>query len=395
MKLQTIIVVIVAISASISMAASFQGLGDLPGGHFASMAYGISADGSTVVGRGSTSLYSEAFRWTVETGMVGLGDLPGGTGTIWDSSSYAYGVSANGSVVVGSGHSTEGEEAFRWTLDDEMIGLGTLYYGQPDLHGGSSFAYGVSDDGLTVVGHSSSIIGETHCQEAFRWTEESGMIGLGDLFGDSVASFAKGVSADGSKVIGRSWSALGQESFLWTEENGMIGLGNNLYGNRFTNQAKGISADGSTVTGYGEVHIGDEHITKAFLWTEESGMIGLGDLSDENSYAYGISGDGSTVIGVLGLPGGIDRDGDVFIWTAESGMRLFQDLLVSDFGLDMTGWTLINVKGISDNGLSIVGTGINPNGYAEAWIARMPEPSTMLLFVFGGLLSGYRIRSKK
>ena len=58
----------------------FQGLGDLPGGGFNSEAYAIAADGSAVVGqsKGDFPLSEwEAFRWTSDAGMTGLGDLPG------------------------------------------------------------------------------------------------------------------------------------------------------------------------------------------------------------------------------------------------------------------------------------------------------------------------------
>ena len=61
-----------------AQAASFQGLGDLPGGVFSSSAGGVSADGSVVVGSGTSANGYEAFRWTQATGMVGLGDLSGG-----------------------------------------------------------------------------------------------------------------------------------------------------------------------------------------------------------------------------------------------------------------------------------------------------------------------------
>ena len=43
--------------------ASFQGLGDLPGGSFYSTAYGVSADGSVVVGLSGSASGPEAFRW--------------------------------------------------------------------------------------------------------------------------------------------------------------------------------------------------------------------------------------------------------------------------------------------------------------------------------------------
>jgi len=54
------------------------GLGDLPGGSFSSYADGVSANGSVVVGYGNSANGNEAFRWTQGTGMVGLGDLSGG-----------------------------------------------------------------------------------------------------------------------------------------------------------------------------------------------------------------------------------------------------------------------------------------------------------------------------
>ncbi|MFN9672520.1 MAG: hypothetical protein ACK552_08030 [Microcystis sp.] len=80
-----------------AQAASFQGLGFLPGGSFSrSFAQGVSADGSVVVGESSSvNSPAEAFRWTQQTGMVGLGDLSGGR-----FSSGAQGVSAEGSFIV-------------------------------------------------------------------------------------------------------------------------------------------------------------------------------------------------------------------------------------------------------------------------------------------------------
>lgn len=63
----------------------FTRLGDLPGGAFDSMAIDVSDDGLVVVGKGSSSIGSEAIRWTEEGGMTGLGDLPGGAvlGTVF------------------------------------------------------------------------------------------------------------------------------------------------------------------------------------------------------------------------------------------------------------------------------------------------------------------------
>src|SRR5262245_61383857 len=63
------------IKASVQLgAASFQGLGDLPGGTFGSAALAISADGLTVVGGSQSALGYESFRWRSSSGMIGLGD---------------------------------------------------------------------------------------------------------------------------------------------------------------------------------------------------------------------------------------------------------------------------------------------------------------------------------
>jgi probable HAF family extracellular repeat protein len=204
-----------------AQAASFQGLGFLPGGIVNSRANGVSTDGSVVVGSSTNANgISEAFRWTQATGMVGLGILPGAN---FDNFTTATGVSADGSVVVGAGaflsSSSSGFRVFRWTEGTGMTILENL------LGGGSlrSAANGVSADGSIVVGNANGANG----LEAFRWTQATGMVGLGYLsfIGSFDSSSAAEVSADGSVVVGVSSSINGDEAFRWTEATGMVGLG--------------------------------------------------------------------------------------------------------------------------------------------------------------------------
>ncbi len=350
--------------------ASFQGLGDLPGGSFQSSALDVSADGSVVVGESKSASGNQAFRWAGGV-MSGLGDLSGD-----GFNSCAYGVSGDGSVVVGRGISASGPggsaswEAFRWTAGNGLVGLG-------DLSGGDfySHAFGVSSDGSVVVGQSESASGN----EAFRWTGGV-MSGLGDLSGGGYNSVSHSASSDGSVVVGYGISASGYEACRWTAGDGMIGLGD-LPGGDFHSSALGVSADGLVVVGCGKSGSGSDD--EAFRWTGGV-MSGLGDLSGGLSYskAWGVSADGSVVVGQSHSGSG---GYEAFVWESVNGMRSLREVLVNDLGLDLTGWTLKIANAVSDDGLTIVGSGMNPSGDYEGWIATIPEPASLALLSLGGV----------
>lgn len=335
--------------------AMFAGLGDLPGGGFFSNAEGISPDGSTIVGWSESGAGSVAFRWTLADGMVNLGNF------------IALDTSTNGSVIVGHG---PGTEAIRWTSSDGVLGLG-------DLPGGvfGSHARGISAAGHVIAGDGRSASGN----EATRWTAADGMIGLGDLPGGGFASQAFGISDDGNVIVGESDSGARSEAFRWTVGTGMVGLGD-LPGGTFSSNAYDASGNGSVVVGDGHSENGQE----AFRWTSGTGMIGLGDLPGGtfSSVALGVSANGNVIVG----QGTVDFAGgrEVFIWDSLNGMRNLKTVLTTDYGLDLTGWTLIEAKAISSDGSRIAGYGKNPDGLNEAWIAEIdvlaevPEPGSIL-----------------
>ncbi|MBM4040123.1 MAG: choice-of-anchor D domain-containing protein [Planctomycetes bacterium] len=350
----------IALAAAAPWAAAapfFQGLGDIPGGSFNSQVYGISSDGLVVAGWSESAYIFEAFRWTQAGGMVGLGDFPGGA-----PASMAFGANSDGSVVLGNGNQPLGYEAFRWTQVGGMVGIG-------DLPGGGAFlgsrAWAASSDGSVLAGEGTSDSGN----EAFRWTQAGGMVGLGDLAGGSFNSAARGISSDGSVLVGYGNSASGREAFRWTQAGGMVGLGD-LPGGSFESSAYGVSSDGSVVVGEGRSATSGGFY-EAFRWTQAAGMVGLVDLAggDFSSSAYAVSSDGSVVVGRSNSASG----DEAFRWTAADGMRTVRDILVSDFGLggSLGTWVLREARGVSGDGKVIVGSGRNPSGQWEGWIASM------------------------
>ena len=326
--------------------ADFVPLGSFPGGNFYSDARGVSADGKVVVGASHSAAGHQTFRWTQAGGMVGLGFLSGGAGSI------AAGTSADGSVVVGiSGSFTsQTAEAYRWTRAGGMVGLGLLPGGT------TSFAQGVSADGEVVVGFADDA---TRFQ-AFRWTAESGMVSLGTAFSEAWAA-----SADGSVIVGQGSRG---HAFRWTEQ-GAIDLGT-VSGVAGNSSAYGVSPDGSVVVGNS---ISPDGFGPA-RWTAATGMVSLGLLpGDTGGVAFGVSADGSVVVGTSGSSAG-ER---AIVWDIINGIRDLKEVLISQ-GDDLSGWRLLEARGVSADGRTITGRGINPAGQFEGWLARLTPVLTQV-----------------
>lgn len=90
-------------------------------------------------------------------------------------------------------------------------------------------------------------------------------------------------------------------------------------------------------------------------------MVGLGFLE-----ALGVSGDGSIIVG---------RHSGAVIWDAAHGVRDVKTVIETSCPITLNGWFLSSAQAISDDGQTIVGLGTDPNGFTEAWLARIPNGS--------------------
>jgi uncharacterized membrane protein len=98
-------------------------------------------------------------------------------------------------------------------------------------------------------------------------------------------------------------------------------------------------------------------------------MVGLGFLSGGGNYsiALAMSADGKKIAGASDAPG---TQLEAYLWTEAEGMRAVRDILVNDYGVDLTGWSLLTAL-ISADGKTLTGWGINPAGQEEAWVADL------------------------
>jgi probable HAF family extracellular repeat protein len=356
-------VVISTISAH-AQSATFSGLGLLPGYSF-SRAVGVSGDGNVVVGyssadsNGDCSDNCQAVRWVNGGAPNSLGYLPGG------NASNASAANADGSVIVGLAHATtsvHSEAAFRWVLDTSGGTMTELPL--PTGHSCAG-ADAVSADGNTVIGTGWTCFSGAP-YEAFQWTS-SGTGGLGFLPGYDGRTYGSGISSDGLVVVGTAcFDSSGNCEAFRLANGSMTGIG--FLPGYPTSEAIATNADGSVIVGQGD----NGPVRQAFRWVQNSsgggGNISAIPFLNGGSVSFGnnVSADGSVVVG--SSTSADYPNGEAFRWTATRGTESIRTLLVNA-GIDMTGWALLEANAVSADGTLIVGSGIDPTGQVEAWVA--------------------------
>ena len=318
-------------------------------GDTSTFATGVSADGSVVVG---TSFHFTGFQERAVRWINGVPELIPVQGAY--SRMVAHGCSADGSVVVGRMRHPIGpggsEAIYRWTPSQ---GAQILF--------GAGWVYGISGDGHTTITVNSAL-------QPARHIDNGGAIPL-PLGAGGVRGYASSVSHDGSVIVGQRVGAT-QHAVYWPSFATAITMAVTP-----PSRAEAVSPDGTIIVGH-------SNVTGAFR--SDHGVISPISLPVAAEFS-GVSNDG-TAVGFYGPQ--FSPEG--FLWTEQGG---FQDLdvLAASWGLNLQGYTLGEVHAISADGSTIVGWAWGPTE-ARGFVLVIPAPGTCVVVGVVALAVGRRRR---
>ena len=324
---------------------SFEGVGDLPGGQFQSSGKAISADGRVVVGTANTADGSTPYRW--EDGVMIQAGPPGYT---------ANTTSADGSVIAIT--SFQGNNVMFWDRG-ELKQLSPAALSPLTLSADGSLALVLATPGPRLA-----------------LASPSGLRGL--ALPEVRSASSSDMSADATVVAFNTRSSLNGR--LWA--NALLPSGEVVpltdiptdNGAVRASVARGVSAGGNFIVG-----IIETQAAVGFVWSD-SGLVKLRDFpgqhpgtsSREGAEPEAISSNGRIVVGQGHDPRA--PDSTAAIWVDGGPAVAIHDLLLEALGSDSgpEGWKLFTAVDVSDDGETIIGTGRNPDGDDEGWIARFP-----------------------
>ena len=283
-----------------------------------------------------------AVEWTRQSGLTELGTLGGFS----LRESYASHISGDGRVIVG-GTTTDANMSV--TSPFKRTALGGMVQLPPIVSGSEwGFAWDCNSDGSYVCGN----VGN----QPVLWTPQ----GVVDLTFTRYG-WARGVSQDGRVVVGEYDTAIGVQGFRWVKGQGLVVLpkvpGALEYVFPWDN-----SADGSRTVGQACISSQNPNDFVPVYWDGVSVPVRLGTLyGSRNGNAWSVTSNGQSIVGGIG--------GTAFIWDAFNGVRDLNVVLRNQYGIDLTGWHLIEATQINANGTAICGNGYH-NGAQEGWVFR-------------------------
>jgi uncharacterized membrane protein len=350
---------------------------------FLSEVSGISGDGSVIYGivqaelvdplRPEAGIQRATFAW--RNGFpVQLARASG-------RSDIAKGASRNGRFIGGAA-AEGGAAAVRWGLAAPEARLATP---NPSVNPpATQDVVGISDDGRRAVG--SFPYGSGSQDGAFAWSANTGYTTIPPIAGfragpeEGPGHILMGAADDARIALGYETKSFvdasnrfvySAQAFYWTAETGTVGLGwaslNAVSPTSFVTDA---TPDGSVICGASNTQ--DDISRIGHIWTAQSGWerIVPGDFS---SPALAISADGRTVVGWYA--GSRTETGRAYIWTRDDGFNDLQTVLEAQGAVLPPGFTISEARGLSDDGRTIVGVGVDVEGRTVGWVATYsPQP---------------------
>jgi hypothetical protein len=370
-----------------------------------SVATGLSADGTTVIGYSSYLPFvnsEAAFHWTRSTGMQWLGKPDGFTGTEYRFDGIATVVSADGSTVAGltrapASSTNDRNRVTYWTMANGMSAVESPSLYQPSYSTGPT---AVSGDGesLAIQVHMVPPAGPDPDTADLYLANSAGALtrldnrpndgsplNAGFIHAEIVGLSERGETAfgHGSRMI-RSAGGWVRESYLlrWSEGQAPEVLTRDV---NYPYELRAFSADGTTAVTTGP-------LSGWYRWRAETGLTRIVDVN--NGWPTSVSGDGSIVVG-------IGPSLEPWIWDEEHGARSFVDAF--DLADERGNWLSFSKLGggntfdasvgtgpfISADGLTIAGTGTrfvrNGEYIPEAYFINtaIPEPESIPLVLAG------------
>lgn len=319
---------------------SFTPIAGLPGDNvYATRSYGISGDGKVVYGEVRTTGRWETMVWTAAGGTRAFG--PGAP----FHSNY------DGSMLVGwLGRWTE---ASGWQAVPAPSGARSPFR-----------ATGISRDGAVIVGYA----GDANTRDqGTRWSQSAGPTWIPRLPSMTDTQAAR-VGTSSPLIVG-NYSVGGGATWKFdgTTVSELTAQGRHV---------RDMTPDAATCVGesYGGSACG-------FVLTLSSLMQIPAVAGHSGGGAHGVSADGRIVVGQAhpAYP-------HAYIWDSTHSTRLMQDVLTG-MGLNLQGFTaLTDCTGISDDGTTITGLGVNSRGLEQAWVAVVPGPGSGAVMGMAGFI---------
>lgn len=310
-------------------------------------------DNGLVAGSGMTLPlhYTHAFTYDAGT-VIDLGTLGG-------SISQANSINNLGQVVGAAPYGSAGNYSHGFLYSGgSMMDLGT--------NGGyQSYAEGINDTGA-IVGRWSTNENNSPVTRAFRW-QDGAYSTLTAISGNPLdASYATAINEAGHIVGYSDTIAISSieniQPTLWRDEQ-IINLGQ-----------LGIGAFGYAY----DINNSDTVVGKSnnlpFVWTEQTGILGLGLPAGTEGAANAIN-DSGQIVGTVRMPGSSNSHAFIYENGTMSDLNTLVDL--------PAGWLLQSANDINERGW-IVGSGIDPNHHVYGFLLT-PEPTTGLLVLVGGV----------